>query len=123
MDFNNPAYILFGLVGLVAFIVTIVSVEFGLLFLVFITYARVSDIVVHFHGAPSVAQAFIALLLLTVLIRWVVFKEKPIGWEMPAILLGLYGLVGLASVITAENSPLKPPASVMDKHSDFSCHI
>ena len=37
VDFNNPAYILFGLVGLVAFIVTIVSVEFGLLFLVFIT--------------------------------------------------------------------------------------
>lgn len=106
VDFNNPAYILFGLVGLVAFIVTIVSVEFGLLFLVFITYARVSDIVVHFHGAPSVAQAFIALLLLTVLIRWVVFKEKPIGWEMPAILLGLYGLVGLASVITAENTDL-----------------
>jgi O-antigen ligase len=102
--FNNPIYILLGLVGLVAFIGTIASVEFGLLFLVFITYARVSDIAVHFHNAPSVAQAFIVLLILAILIRWVVFNEKPVGWQLPAILLGIYGLIGFASVAYAENT-------------------
>ena len=104
VEFNNPIYIMFGLIGFVALIGTVASVDFGLLFLVFITYARVSDIAVHYHNAPSVAQAFIALLILTILIRWIVFNEKPIGWELPAILLGLYGLIGFASVAYAENT-------------------
>ena len=34
---NQPLYILVGLVGLLSFIAAIASVEFGLLFLVFIT--------------------------------------------------------------------------------------
>jgi len=104
VEFNNPIYIMFGLVGFAAFIGTVASVDFGLLFLMFITYARVSDIAVHYHNAPSVAQAFIALLILTILIRWIVFNERPAGWELPAILLGLYGLIGFASVAYAENT-------------------
>lgn len=104
--FDNPVFILLGLIGLVAFIGTIASVEVGFLFLVFITYARVSDVAVHFHNAPSVAQVFIALLMLVIFVRWVVFHEKPIGWQLPALLLAIYGLIGFSSVAYAEDAGL-----------------
>lgn len=106
VKFDNPVFILLGLVGLVAFIGTIASIEVGFLILVFITYARVSDVAVHFHNAPSVAQAFVALLVLVIFVRWVVFHEKPIGWQLPAILLAIYGLIGFSSVAYAENAGL-----------------
>lgn len=112
--FDNPIYIIFGLAGLLAFIGTVVSVEFGLLFLVFITYIRFSDIAIRYYNAPSIAQASIALLLLAILIRWIVFNERPVGWELPAILLGLYGLIGFASVVYAEN-----PEQVIYKLSNY----
>ena len=55
--FNNPVYVLVGLASLIGFVVTIASVEFGLLLLVFITYTRFSDIAVHNYNAPSVAKS------------------------------------------------------------------
>jgi putative inorganic carbon (HCO3(-)) transporter len=101
---NNPLYILVGFAGLFAFLATVFSLEFGLLVLVFITYTRLSDIAIQYHNAPSIAKSFIALVFLSILFRWAIFKERPRGWERPALLLGAYGLVELASVLYAQNS-------------------
>lgn len=101
---NNPIFIFVGLVALVAFITTISSVEFGLIFLVFITYTRFSDVVVQVHNAPSVAKSFITLLILAIFIRWALFNETPKGWQFPALLVGIYGLIGFASLLYAQDS-------------------
>ena len=69
--------------------------------MVFITYTRFSDIVVHNYDAPSVAKSFIVLLILAILIRWASFNERPSGLQVPAILLVIYGLVGFASLLYA----------------------
>jgi putative inorganic carbon (HCO3(-)) transporter len=106
VELNKPIIILVGLVALIAFIVTISSVEFGLLFLVFITYTRFSDVVVQVHNAPSVAKSFIAVLILAIFIRWALFNETPTGWQMPALLVGIYGLIGFASLLYAQDSEL-----------------
>ena len=100
---NNPAYILVGLVSLIGFVATIVSVEFGLLMLVFITYTRFSDIAVHTYNAPSVTKSFIVILLLGVFIRWIVTHEKPRGLLLPTVLVAAYGLVGFTSLLFAPN--------------------
>jgi putative inorganic carbon (hco3(-)) transporter len=100
---DNPFYILVGLISLLSFIAAVVSVEFGLLFLVFITYTRFSDIAVHTYNAPSVAKSFIVILLIAIFIRWVVSNERPRGLLMPSLLVVAYGLVGFTSLLYAPN--------------------
>ena len=104
VDVNKPLLILVGLAAVIASAFTLASVETGLLFLVFITYTRFSDVLVQVHNAPSVAKSFIALLLAVIIIRWVLFRETPTGWQLPALLVGIYGLIGFASLLYAHDS-------------------
>jgi putative inorganic carbon (hco3(-)) transporter len=98
---DNPLYILVGLASLIGFAATIVSVEFGLLMLTFITYTRFSDIAVHTYHAPSIAKSFIVILLIGVFIRWIVTHEQPRGLLLPTVLVVAYGLVGFTSLLFA----------------------
>src|SRR3990172_4182172 len=86
-------------VGVMALAATVAQIEWGLLVLVFITYVRLSDIAIAYHGAPSVAKSFILLLVVAILARWAVYRERPRGWERTALLVGAYGLVAFASVL------------------------
>lgn len=101
---NNPLYIFVGLIGLICFAATVISTEFGLLFLVFITYSRVSDVAVHFHNVPSIYKTFIVLLVVAIFTRWAIFQERPRGWQRPLLLIGAYGLVGFASLLYAQDT-------------------
>jgi putative inorganic carbon (HCO3(-)) transporter len=101
---GNPLYVLVGLAGLLGFVVTLASLEFGLLFLFFITYTRFSDIVVHYYNAPSVAKSFIVLLIVAIFIRWAVSNDRPRGLLVPTVLVLAYGLVGFASLLYARDS-------------------
>lgn len=103
---NQPALVLSGLVGLIVFIGSIVWVEFGLYVLVLITYTRLSDIIIQFHGGPSVAKFFVVLMVFVILIRWAVFHERPTGWQTAAVLIGIYGLVGFSSLLYAYDTSL-----------------
>ena len=114
VKFNQPIYFLLGVATLAVSALAAMSVEFGLLVLVFMTYTRFSDIVIEYYNAPSVAKAYVAVLVLAILIRWVILRDRPKGWAIPAIILGLYGLLGFASVIY---SPV--PDRVLAKAYDF----
>ncbi len=111
---DRLVYVLAGVVGFATFIATIFSVELGLLALVFLTYTRLSDIAVHLHNAPSIAKFFVVLLVLAILIRWVISQEPPKGWVKPAVLLSLYGLVGIASILSAND-----PGRVFETITDY----
>lgn len=100
---GNPLYVLVGLAGLLGFVVTLASVEFGLLFLVFITYSRFSDIAVHYYNAPSLAKSFIVLLVVAIFIRWAVSNDRPRGLFWPTVMVFAYGLVGFMSLYFAPN--------------------
>lgn len=101
---QQHAYLIVGLIGLLAFLLTVFSVEFGLVMLVFLVYTRFSDIAVNNYGAPSVAKLFFALLIGAILMRWAIMHDKPKGWQKPALLIGIYGLVGLGSLIYAPDT-------------------
>lgn len=100
---GNPLYVLVGLAGLLGFVVTLASVEFGLLFLVFITYSRFSDVAVHYYNAPSVAKSFIVLLVVAILIRWAVANDRPRGLLWPTVMVFAYGVIGFTSLYYAPN--------------------
>jgi O-antigen ligase len=77
--------------------------QWGLLFLVFMVYVRLSDVLIKSYGAPSTAKPFIALLFLIIIVRWLLYQEKPEGWQRPTLLIVTYGLVGMVSFFYAVN--------------------
>lgn len=96
---DSPFYILMGLAGLVVFLLALYYINFGLIVLIFISYTRFSDVAIEFYGFPSFAKPYLVILVVSILMRWVVFNKRPVGWEYPAFLLGLLSLAGFASLI------------------------
>lgn len=111
---GKPVYIFIGVIGIVFFIVSIFSVETGLLVLFFLTFTRFSDIAIYYHNAPSLAKSYIFVLGIVILVRWVVFRERPEGWQRAFVLIGIYGLVLASSLFYAADTKM-----VSDSLSDF----
>jgi len=101
---DNPFFIVLAVGGFAVVVATVVSVELGLLLFVFITYTRFSDIAIDLYNAPSFAKLFVGLLIIAIFIRWALLGERPKDWQVPAILLGLYGFVGFLSLMYAQHS-------------------
>lgn len=99
-------------VGVFAFAVSLARVDWGLLVLIFISYTRLSDVAVQYHGAPSVAKSFVLLLLLAIIARWIVFGDRPEGWQKPTLLMAGYGIVGFASILYAADPTRTQDAAV-----------
>ncbi|MCA9980205.1 MAG: hypothetical protein KDD89_05215, partial [Anaerolineales bacterium] len=103
---NDPVLLFAGFFAALAGGLTFLRIEYGLLTLLFITYIRLSDVLVQHHGAPSVAKFFVPVLLGFVLVRWVMFQRPIAPWLKIALLLGAYGLLGFASILYAKNPNL-----------------
>ncbi len=101
---GQPLYLFGALAAVGIGLLTLFKIEFGLLALIIITYTRLSDVLVQFHGAPSVAKLFVPALLLVVFARWLILQKKPAPWTKTAVLLGVYGLVGFASLLYAADA-------------------
>lgn len=114
VKFNHPIYYLLGVATLAVSALAVMSVDFGLLVLVFVTWTRLSDIVIEYYNAPSIAKAYVAILLLAILIRWVALRRPPKGWGIPTLILGFYGIIGFASILY---SPV--PDRVVSKAYEF----
>lgn len=93
-------------IGLLGVFAIISRLEFGLLALVFMTYTRFSDVIIHFHNAPSILQPFIGLLLGLIFLRWLINKERRSGWEAPLYLLIGYGFILFLSMFHAPDTTL-----------------
>jgi O-antigen ligase len=101
----NNLVLLVVLGGLFFVLATLVNAMWGLLGLVLINYTNLTDVAVKFHGAPSfVQEAFVILIVLAILVRWFVRKEYPSGWQLPAFLVAIFTMNGLASIFYATDS-------------------
>jgi len=101
VEIGKPVLLIAGAIALILAVVSIFNSEVGLLMLIVITYVRLSDILIRYHGLPSIAKPFIALLLVGIFLRWFLKRESPKGWIQSAILVGAYGLVVFASLFYA----------------------
>jgi len=101
---HSLALYLLMLAGIVLLIATVWKIEWGLFTLIAITYARISDVAVHFYGAPSIAQPFIVLLAGLLFLRWMLAGEKPVGWFRPAVTIMAYGAVIFLSLFYASDA-------------------
>lgn len=100
---SNTALLFAIALASIVVLLTIANLEFGLLVFIVLTYLRVSDIAVHNYGAPSLARLFIALLVLSLALRWAVSGHLPKGWLKPAVLVLAYALVIFGSIIYAND--------------------
>ena len=90
--------------------------EWGVLLLVFLVYTRFSDILIHSHGLPSVAQPLVLFLLLAIFLQGQFSSSKKKGmrsnWVGPTILLATYGIVrSLSLFYAAEFEPAQEALS------------
>lgn len=101
---NDVRLYFFFILGLISVAVTLWKIDWGLFMLVLISYARISDVAVHFYGAPSLLQPFIAFLAVLILIKWLVNGEAPRGWIRPALIISAYGAVIFLSLLYADEA-------------------
>ena len=82
------------------------ATKYGLVVLVFVVYTNLSDVLVRFHGIPSILQPLVALLFFLLLANWLIHKEKLSGISYPAIILFGYLVVSSLSLFYARDIEL-----------------
>lgn len=98
---DNPALVFVIVAGMPALFISTTRPETGLVFLVFMTYTRLSDVLKHYHGLPSIFQPFIGYLILIILLRWYLYGEEVQRFKRTVLFIGAYGLVGFSSLLYA----------------------
>ncbi len=98
---HNAALYILMLVGIVLLVATVWKINWGLFTLIAMTYARISDVAVHYYGAPSIAQPFIAFLALLIFLRWILAGVRPQGWISSLGIIAAYGVVIFLSLFYA----------------------
>lgn len=102
-NLENPLYAFVGAFAVLFALIAVSNVEFGLLALVFMVYTRASDVLVEFHGAPSILKPYIALMIVAIFVKWFIDRRISGGWGRAAILIGAYGIVVFSSLLYASD--------------------
>lgn len=100
---QDPLVIFLGVSALLIGFLALSFLEYSVLVLVFITYIRLSDVLIAHHGAPSIAKLIVPLMMGILIARWIIWGRTPSPWYKAALLLGLYGVIGFASLLYASN--------------------
>jgi len=98
---NKPLYAAAGLIGALAALICLMNAEIGLYILAAITYLRLSDVLVNFYHAPSIAKPFIALMMGIVVLRWMYYDAPPRNSSKTVLLVIAYGLAIFLSLFHA----------------------
>jgi O-antigen ligase len=95
----EPLFLAAALFGLGAIVVLVRRPAWGLYALVFITYIRLSDVLVNNHELPSLFKVFVPLLGAIILWRWLIKRETPTGWRGPLLWMGGYVVIGCSTLL------------------------
>ena len=99
-QFGAVSLLLLPAVGL--FVISVLYPELGLMALIIVTYTQTSNVLIKFHGLPSIAQPLAALMIVVILIRLFAFGDHAEGWTSAAIRFLAYGFVIFLSVLAAK---------------------
>jgi O-antigen ligase len=86
----GPLLAISGVVGVAGLYVMFRNLDWAPAFLIFITWTNFSDVIIRFHGAPSVAKLLVPLIMALIIYRWMVNRQKPANWVPTAVLIGSY---------------------------------
>jgi putative inorganic carbon (HCO3(-)) transporter len=111
---DNLLYPVLAVLGLAVVLITIRKPQIGLLVLVFITYTRLSNVLVDYHNLPSVMKFYIPFLAGIIALRWLVKRDEPRGWQVAFVVMAIYGFVNGISTLFAPN-----PTLAIDEFTEF----
>ena len=100
---HSPALVAVIVLGMPALFITATRPEYGLLFLVLMTYLRLSDVLIRYHGLPSIFQPYLGFLVGLIAFRWYIYGEMPQNIKRTLFLFGSYALMVAASLIYADD--------------------
>jgi len=86
---------------IILIIIAVLYPELALLGLLLVVYMNLSDVLINFHGLPSIARPVVGVVLGIVLIRAAVFKDRFHGWRSFVFLVAVYGLTGIIPMLIA----------------------
>lgn len=110
----NPLFLLAVPVGMAIVLFLFRHPELGLLFTVFMVYTKLSNVLINFHGLPSIGKPMTLLMLLITLMRWIVYKEKLENLTTATLILGTYAVLCFSSLSYAVD-----PSYVREELSTF----
>lgn len=79
------------------------KLEWCLYAIVFMGYTNFSDVLIKFHGAPSITKVFIPLLVLLIVYRWLRYDDRPVNATQAGIVLFAFGVFSLTSLFYARD--------------------
>lgn len=75
--------------------------ELALFGLLFVVYLNLSDVLINYHGVPSIAKPVVGIVFGIILIRAAAFKDRFHGWRSFIFLTILYGFAGIIPLLIA----------------------
>lgn len=93
-------------------IVVFVQPDYGLSIFIFITATQISNVAIWFYGAPSIARSLVWLLMIVILLRMVLLKERPLNWGRVFPILIIYLFVLFVSMFHAADFTISSTAFI-----------
>ncbi len=98
---DSPIKFLAVALGLLIILIAILKIEWGMLALVLIIYTHLSHVANVYHGVPGIINIVTVALILGIILRYLFADDWPSGWGNLALLIVLYGLIGISSFLYA----------------------
>lgn len=98
--------VLAALAGGFAVLMVVLKPDLGVAFVLIFLFAQVQRAFVEVNGWPGPGRPLVAFMLGVVILRFLLFNERPKGWMQNNFILGIYALSLLISVVTADNNTI-----------------
>lgn len=86
---------------MILILIAVLYPQLALFGLLLVVYLNLSDVLINYHGVPSIAKPVVGIVFGIILIRAAVFKDRFHGWKSFVFLVILYGLVGIIPMLIA----------------------
>jgi O-antigen ligase len=86
---------------IILIIIAVLYPELALFGLLLVVYINLSDVLINYHGLPSIARPIVGVVFGIILIRAAAFKDRFHGWKSFVFLVVLYGLAGIIPMLIA----------------------
>lgn len=96
--------VLAALAGVLALVFVVLKPDLGVAMILVVLFAQVQRVFVEINGWPGPGRPLVAFMLGVVVLRFILFSERPAGWLQNNFVLGIYAISLLLSVVTANNS-------------------
>lgn len=100
---DNPIAVVVAVVGMPAVFLAMAKVDYSLMFMAFMIYTRLSDVMQHYHGLPSIFQPYLAFMLGLLFVHWYFYGREMNHLQTPVVVYAIYFLMMFSSLLYVQN--------------------